>query len=88
MLVPSTPLVLNPKDTSTPAADVLSAAKPTARKKNVMYINGEEVDLDEHDHSPVEPKKPLMIACSFRAKRNTPTSSPPPIPTPPVVVPA
>ncbi|KAF9005302.1 hypothetical protein BDZ89DRAFT_598843 [Hymenopellis radicata] len=89
MLAPPSPLVL---DTSTPAADVLSAAKPIARKKNVMYINGEEVDLDEDEPSPVEPKKadvdPLMIACSFRAKRNTPTSSPPPIPTPPVVVPA
>ncbi len=89
MLAPPSPLVLNPKDTSAPTTDLLSAAKPIARKRNVMYINGEEVDLDEDEPSPIEEKKaevdPMMIACSFRAKRHT---SPPPIPTPPVVVPA
>ncbi|KAK0203188.1 hypothetical protein DFS33DRAFT_1345569 [Desarmillaria ectypa] len=55
--------------------NLLSSAKPI-RRRNVMYINGQEIDLDEEeDEQPQttaaeETIRPELVTCSFRSRRS------------------
>ncbi|KAK0207686.1 hypothetical protein IW262DRAFT_1418832 [Armillaria fumosa] len=94
-LPPPSPLFLDSPHASSSrsAPNLLGSAKPI-RRRNVMYINGQEIDLDEEeDKQPQataaeETVRPELVTCSFRSRRSRSMSeaalqqkpSPPPIP--------
>ncbi|KAG7443339.1 uncharacterized protein BT62DRAFT_326383 [Guyanagaster necrorhizus] len=78
-LLPPSPLFLDPPpqaSSSKSAAannNLLGSATPI-RRRNVMYINGQEIDLDEEEEaqkSTVEETiRPELVSCSFRSRRS------------------